>query len=156
MFKKILLALTVLMSVAACSRVEPNQAGVLMENYGRNGKTDFTVVSGLVWTVMPGTELYQVPLWEQRGKFEETVTLKASDNTDFSATPVYTFRVVKDRAVDVVFDNKQLGYGSEFIQSLQDNILEPKILDLMKEESRRYTTEELMAKRPSMAMRQLH
>lgn len=62
MFKKILLALAVLMSVAACSRVEPNQAGVLMENYGRNGKTDFTVVSGLVWTVMPGTELYQVPL----------------------------------------------------------------------------------------------
>lgn len=154
MFKKILLALAVLMSVAACSRVEPNQAGVLMENYGRNGKTDFTVVSGLVWTVMPGTELYQVPLWEQRGKFEETVTLKASDNTDFSATPVYTFRVVKDRAVDVVFDNKQLGYGSEFIRSLQDNILEPKILDLMKEESRRYTTEELMAKGGSLAFEQ--
>lgn len=103
---------------------------------------------------MPGTGLYQVPLWEQRGKFEETVTLKASDNTDFSATPVYTFRVVKDRAVDVVFDNKQLGYGSEFIQSLQDNILEPKILDLMKEESRRYTTEELMAKGGSLAFEQ--
>lgn len=61
---------------------------------------------------------------------------------------------MKDRAVDVVFDNKQLGYGSEFIQSLQDNILEPKILDLMKEESRKYTTEELMAKGGSLAFEQ--
>jgi hypothetical protein len=152
--KKYLTAIVIVLTLAACSRVEPNQAGVLMENYGRNGKSDFTVVSGRVWTIAPGTELYQVPLWEQRGKFEEAVTLKASDNTDFAATPVYTFRVTKDRAVDVVFDNKQLGYGSEFIQSLQDNILEPKILDLMKEESRRYTTEELMAKGGSLAFEQ--
>lgn len=152
--KKYLTAIAIVLTLGACSRVEPNQAGVLMENYGRNGKSDFTVVSGRVWTIAPGTELYQVPLWEQRGKFEEAVTLKASDNTDFAATPVYTFRVTKDRAVDVVFDNKQLGYGSEFIQSLQDNILEPKILDLMKEESRRYTTEELMAKGGSLAFEQ--
>lgn len=152
--KKFLTAIAMVLTLASCSRVEPNQAGVLMENYGRNGKSDFTVVSGRVWTIAPGTELYQVPLWEQRGKFEDAVTLKASDNTDFAATPVYTFRVTKDRAVDVVFDNKQLGYGSEFIQSLQDNILEPKILDLMKEESRRYTTEELMAKGGSLAFEQ--
>lgn len=152
--KKFLTAIAMVLTLTSCSRVEPNQAGVLMENYGRNGKSDFTVVSGRVWTISPGTELYQVPLWEQRGKFEDAVTLKASDNTDFAATPVYTFRVTKDRAVDVVFDNKQLGYGSEFIQSLQDNILEPKILDLMKEESRRYTTEELMAKGGSLAFEQ--
>ena len=154
MIKNLFIALFALVSIAACSRVEPNQAGVLMENYGRNGKSDFTIVNGVIWTIAPGTELYQVPLWEQRGKFEEAVTLKASDNTDFAATPVYTFRVMKDRAVDVVFDNKQLGYGSEFIQSLQDNILEPKILDLMKEESRKYTTEELMAKGGSLAFEQ--
>ena len=154
MIKNLFIALFALVSIVAYSRVEPNQAGVLMENYGRNGKSDFTIVSGVIWTIAPGTELYQVPLWEQRGKFEEAVTLKASDNTDFAATPVYTFRVMKDRAVDVVFDNKQLGYGSEFIQSLQDNILEPKILDLMKEESRKYTTEELMAKGGSLAFEQ--
>lgn len=152
--KKYLSILAFAVLLAACSRVEPNQAGVLMENYGRNGKADFSIVTGRVWTIAPGTELYQVPLWEQRGKFEEAVTLKASDNTDFSATPVYTFRVVKERAIDVVFDNKQLGYGAEFIQSLQDNILEPKILDLMKEESRKYTTEELMAKGGSLAFEQ--
>lgn len=141
-------------SLGSCSRVEPNQAGVLMENYGRNGKADFSVVVGRVWTLMPGTELYQVPLWEQRGSFENPLSLKASDNTEFKAAPVYSFRVMKERAVDVVFDNKQLGYGEVFIQALQDNILEPKIHDLMKEESRKYSTDELMAKGGSLNFEQ--
>lgn len=140
--------------LAACSRVEPNQAGVLMENYGRNGKEDFTIVSGRVWTMMPGTQLYQVPLWEQRGKFDNGLSLKAADNTDFAVTPVYSFRIIRDRAVDVVFDNKQLGTGKDFIQSLQDNILEPKIHDLMKEESRKFTTDELMASGGSLMFEQ--
>lgn len=141
-------------TLAACSRVEPNQAGVLMENYGRNGKSDFSIVVGRVWTMSPGTELYQVPLWEQRGEFKEYLTLKAADNTEFRARPMYSFRVIKSRAVDVVFDNKQLGAGDNFIESLEDNILEPKIFDLMKEESRRYTTDELMAKGGSLMFEQ--
>lgn len=147
-------ALAILISLSACSRVEPNQAGVLMENYGRNGKADFSIVTGRVWTIAPGTELYQVPLWEQRGQFEEPLVLKAADNTEFAATPVYSFRVVKDRAVDVVFDNKQLGSGDSFVDSLEDNILEPKVYDIMKEESRRYTTDELMAKGGSLMFEQ--
>ena len=60
--KKSLKIMALAMFLAACSRVEPNQAGVLMENYGRNGKADFTIVTGRVWTIAPGTELYQVPL----------------------------------------------------------------------------------------------
>lgn len=152
--KALVLTLAATAALAACSRVEPNQAGVLMENYGRNGKADFTIVTGRVWTIAPGTELYQVPLWEQRGKFDEATSLKAADNTEFSATPVYSFRVVKERAVDVVFDNKQLGTGDSFIGSLQDNILEPKIYDLMKEESRKFTTDELMAKGGSLNFEQ--
>lgn len=62
--------------------------------------------------------------------------------------------MVKERAVDVVFDNKQLGTGDSFIGSLQDNILEPKIYDLMEEESRKFTTDELMAKGGSLHFEQ--
>lgn len=46
---------------ASCERVAPNYAGVLMENYGKNGKDDFKVVSGKVSVFEPGTELFQVP-----------------------------------------------------------------------------------------------
>ncbi len=130
---------------ASCERVAPNYAGVLMENYGKQGKEDFKVVSGKVSTWELGTELFQVPLFDQRGEFSEPVTLKAADNTEFSARPTYSYKVMKNRAIDVVFDNKHIGSGNDFMSSLEDNILEPRIYDLIKEESRKHKTDSLMA-----------
>ena len=135
----------------SCERVAPNYAGVLMENYGKAGKSDFSIVKGRVNKLSPGTELFQVPLWEQRASFDDNnaqskvLHLKASDNTDFTSKPIYSFRVIENRAIDVVFENKHLGSGEDFMTSLENNILETKIYDLMKEESRKYTTDELMA-----------
>lgn len=136
---------------ASCERVAPNYAGVLMENYGKNGKDDFKVVSGKVSVFEPGTELFQVPLFDQRGEFAKPVTLKAADNTEFTACPTYSYKVIKNRAIDVVFDNKHIDRAETdngkdgFMQSLEDNILEPRIYDLIKEESRKYKTDTLMA-----------
>lgn len=143
--KKISLAILLVLSLSACERVAPNYAGVLMENYGKDGKNDFSIVKGRVNTLSPGSELFQVPLWEQRAGFERGISLKAADNTAFTSSPIYSFKVIEKRAIDVVFDNKQLGNGSDFIKSLQDNILETKILDIMKEASRTYSTDDLMA-----------
>lgn len=129
----------------SCERVAPNYAGVLMENFGKDGKNDFSVVVGRVNVMAPGTELFQVPLFDQRGQFEKATTLKASDNTEFTVKPMYTYRVIKNRAVDVVFDNKHLGSGEDFMTSLEDNILEPRIIDIINEESRKCKTDALMA-----------
>ena len=136
---------------ASCERVAPNYAGVLMENFGKEGKNDFKIVSGRVSTWEIGSELFQVPLFDQRGEFSEPVTLKAADNTEFSDRPTYSYKVIKNRAIDVVFDNKHIDKADTergkdgFMQSLEDNILEPRIYDLVKEESRKYKTDSLMA-----------
>ena len=144
--KTLLILLTSMMFLFSCQRVAPNYAGVLMENYGKAGKSDFSIVTGRVSTSFsPGTELFQVPLWEQRAGYDKESHLKAADNTAFTAKPQYSYRVIKDRAIDVVFDNKQLGSGNEFMKSLEDNILETRMYDIMKEESRMYTTDSLMA-----------
>lgn len=149
--KFILMALVAVIAFSSCERVAPNYAGVLMENYGKDGKSDFKVVSGKVSTIEWGTELFQVPLFDQRGEFAEPVTLKAADNTEFKAKPTYSYKVIKERAIDVVFDNKHIDKAETesgkdgFMQSLEDNILEPRIYDLIKEESRKYTTDSLMA-----------
>lgn len=142
--KFLMLAMLSAMVFSSCERVAPNYAGVLMENWGKDGKDDFTIRTGRVWTFSPGTELFQVPLFDQRGEFEEKVTLKAADNTEFDARPAYSYRVVKTRAIDIVFDNKHID-GGDFMESLENNILEPRIYDLIKEESRKYKTETLMA-----------
>lgn len=148
--KMILLAIVAVM-FASCERVAPNYAGVLMENFGKSGKADFSLVSGRVYTASPGTELFQVPLFDQRGEFKDGVTLKAADNTEFKARPCYSYKVIKNRAIDIVFDNKHIdkaeteGGKDGFMQSLEDNILEPRIYDLIKEESRKHKTDSLMA-----------
>lgn len=147
----ILMALVAVVAFSSCERVAPNYAGFLMENYGKEGKSDFKVVSGKVSTWEWGTELFQVPLFDQRGEFAEAVTLKAADNTEFKARPTYSYKVIKERAIDVVFDNKHIDKAETesgkdgFMQSLEDNILEPRIYDLIKEESRKHKTDSLMA-----------
>lgn len=155
--KFILMALVAVIAFSSCERVAPNYAGVLMENYGKDGKSDFKVVSGKVSTIEWGTELFQVPLFDQRGEFAEPVTLKAADNTEFKAKPTYSYKVIKERAIDVVFDNKHIDKAETesskdgFMQSFEDNILEPRIYDLIKEESRKHTTDSLMANGGSLA-----
>lgn len=156
-FKVLLAAVAMLPWLTSCERVAPNYAGVLMENFGKEGKSDFRIVSGRVSTWEVGTELFQVPLFDQRGEFAEAVVLKAADNTEFTARPAYSYKVIKDRAVDVVFDNKHIDRADTpsgkdgFMQSLEDNILEPRIYDLVKEESRKYKTDTLMADGGSLA-----
>jgi hypothetical protein len=101
---------------------------------------------GKVSTVSPGTELFQVPAFEQRADFGDRVLhLKASDNTEFSAKPLYSYKVIESRVVDLVFQNSRLGSGEAFMSALENNVLEPHVYDLIKEESRKYSTDTLMA-----------
>lgn len=139
-----------LTALTSCERVAPNYIGVLMENYGKSGKSDFSTTKGRVNVLSPGSELFQVPLWEQRATFEDAVKLQASDQTAFNSKPNYTYSVIESRAVDVVFQNKQLNGGEKFMKALEDNILETKIYDIMKEESRKYLTDTLMARGGSL------
>jgi len=150
MKKLVLLALGVVL-LTSCERVAPNYYGVLMENYGKNGKDDYTKQQGRVSTMSPGTELFQVPAWEQRGVFtdeegnDRTLQIKAADNTAFTSKPLYSYKVIQAKVVDVVFQNARLGSGDDFMTALQDNVLEPRIYDIIKEASRSYTTDALMA-----------
>lgn len=145
-FRNALFILAVALFTASCSRVAPNYQGVLMESFGQNGKSDFSLVKGRVWTASPGTELFQVPLYDQRGNFKEQVKLKASNNTEFSASPKYSYRVIESRAIDIAFAGSRLsGDGEEMLDAIEDDILEPRIDDLIKEFSRSYHTDSLMA-----------
>ena len=92
--------------VISCSRVEPNYEGVLMENYGRNGKEDFSTVSGRQWTFFPGVELYQVPMFETSGD-PQAVQVSAKDAGVFTVDPSYQYQPIRGKGVDIVF-NKQV------------------------------------------------
>lgn len=151
----VLIAAFALFTLTSCERVAPNYYGVLMENYGKNGKSDYSRQQGRVGTMSPGTELFQVPAYEQRANFgENALHLKAADNTEFTAKPLYSYRAIEGRVVDLVFQNARLGSGSDFMKALEDNVLEPHIYDLIKEESRKYITDTLMANGGSLRFEQ--
>jgi len=158
--KKVMLLVLGVMLLVSCERVAPNYYGVLMENYGKNGKSDYTKQQGKVNVMSPGTELFQVPAWEQRGQFSDdegkdrVLQVKAADNTAFTSKPLYSYKVIENRIVDVVFQNSRLGSGNNFMEALQDNVLEPRIYDIIKEASRSYTTEQLMANGGSLKFEQ--
>jgi hypothetical protein len=147
----VLICAIALLTFASCERVAPNYYGVLMENYGKSGKSDYSKQQGNVPTYYLGTELFQVPAFEQRAEFsnddgtKRVLVLKAADNTQFTANPLYSYKAKEDRVVDLVFQNARLGSGENFMRNLENNILEPHIYDLIKEESRKYTTDTLMA-----------
>lgn len=153
-------ALAILVSFSSCSRVDPNHVGVQMVNYGKNGKSDYTLQKGLVWTVLPGTKLFEIPTWEQKGEFTEEnsegdeiqkiIHLKSSDNTEFSTRITYSYCIVEESAVDVVFNNSHLGSGSDFLEKLEDNVLEVRIYDILKETSREFSTDYLMSQGGSL------
>lgn len=152
---KLILGILFILTFASCERVAPNYYGVLMENYGKNGKDDYSRQQGRVSTMGLGTELFQVPGFEQRANFgDQMLRLKAADNTEFSAKPLYSYKAIENRIVDLVFQNARLGSGSSFMTSLEDNVLEPLIYDLIKEESRKYITDTLMANGGSLKFEQ--
>lgn len=145
------ITLLAIIFLSSCDRVAPNYFGVLMENYGKNGKEDYSKQQGRVNVMFsPGSELFQVPAFEQRAEFsnedgsKRTLQLKASDNTEFTANPLYSYKVMPTKVVDLVFQNSRLGNGEDFMRALENNVLEPHIYDLIKEESRKYSTDTLM------------
>jgi hypothetical protein len=143
--KKLLGLLMLVVVLASCSRVEPNYEGVLMENYGRNGKSDFHVVSGKQWTMAPGTQLYQVPMFEASGD-AEAVTVSAMDAGQFSVDPVYQYQPLRGKGIDIVFNYKHLGVDEPevMLNNVEASILNRIVVNAYREEARNYTTDSLM------------
>jgi hypothetical protein len=84
--KKVLVLLVGVLFLGSCHRPEPNYEGVLMTVYGRNGIESFKVVTGAQGILGPGTELYQVPMFEQKADVD-AVRVSAKDAGVFTIDP---------------------------------------------------------------------
>ena len=52
-FKLFLMIVVLIATFTSCERVAPNYQGVLMENFGKNGKSDFSLQKGIRPTARP-------------------------------------------------------------------------------------------------------
>lgn len=146
----LLTAVGVTILLAGCGTVvEPNYGGVLMQNYGKAGKSDYSEVSGRVSTWGLGTQLFQVPLWQQRAQVEDTLHMQDAKNNEMKCYPKYAYTITKGKLVDVVFNNSQIANensrsGSDFLKNVENNVLETAIYDIVKEQSRKHIADSLM------------
>jgi hypothetical protein len=141
---KIAMLFSVIASMSSCNEwVKPNHEGVMMEDYGKNGKSDFHRVSGKVSTWTAGTELFQVPLYEQKGEYGDKLTISSTDNTDFFVSPIYTYRAKAGEGVNIVFNYKHLGQNID-LDMIEDQVLDSRIKDVSREISNSLSDEQLM------------
>jgi hypothetical protein len=141
--KFLALATILATTFASCNRPEPNYEGVLMTDYGRNGIESFKVVTGAQGPLGPGSELYQVPMFEQKSDVD-AVRVSAKDAGIFTVDPTYTYQVTRTKGPNVVLNYKHLGTGDEFLDNVENNVLNKLVTDTFREEARNYTTDSLM------------
>jgi len=127
----------------SCNRPEPNYEGVLMTDYGRNGIESFKTVTGAQGILGPGSELYQVPMWEQKADCE-AIRVSAKDAGIFTVDPSYTYQASRNKGPLIVLNYKHLGSGDDFLKSVENASLDKLVTDTFREEARNYTTDGLM------------
>lgn len=137
------LCLILSITLFSCNRPEPNYEGVLMTDYGRNGIKSFTVVTGAQGILGPGTELYQVPMFEQKSDVD-AVNISAKDAGIFTVDPTYTYQVTRTMGPNIVLNYKHLGTGDDFLDNVEANVLNKLAIDTYRETARNYTTDSLM------------
>lgn len=129
----------------SCNRPEPNYEGVLMTDYGRNGIESFKVVTGAQGLLGPGSELYEVPMWEQKGD-PETVQITTKDAGTFTVDPAYTYSPIRGKGPNIVLDYKNYNVHNpdDFFELVESNILNKRVTDAYRETARNYTTDSIM------------
>ena len=143
--KKMIILFSVIASLAGCNRPEPNYEGVLMTEYGRNGINSFKIVTGAQGILGPGSELYQVPMWEQAGD-PDLVAITAKDAGVFTVDPSYTYTPIRGKGAEIVFNykNYRIQDPETFFDNVEANVLNKRVTDAYREEARNYTTDSLM------------
>ena len=143
--KKMIFLFSVIASLVGCNRPEPNYEGVLMTEYGRNGINSFKIVTGVQGMLGPGSELYQVPMWEQAGD-PDVVEITAKDAGVFTVDPSYTYTPIRGKGAEIVFNykNYRIQDPETFFDNVEANVLNKRVTDAYREEARNYTTDSLM------------
>ena len=143
--KKMIFLFSVIASLVGCNRPEPNYEGVLMTEYGRNGINSFKIVTGAQGMLGPGSELYQVPMWEQAGD-PDIVEITAKDAGVFTVDPSYTYTPIRGKGAEIVFNykNYRIQDPETFFDNVEADVLNKRVTDAYREEARNYTTDSLM------------
>lgn len=116
-----------------------------MVNYGSNGRSDYSSVTGNQGVLGPGSELFQVPMYEQTADVD-SITVRTKDGGAFTTDPKYTYEPIRGTGVDIIFNYKHVGAtGDEaMMDNIENRVLSPLVLNAYRDVARLYTTDSMM------------
>ena len=146
--KKSILVLIAAIGFFACNRPEPSYEGVLMTNYGKDGLSSFNVCTGAQGPLGPGSELYQVPMWEQMAD-PDSYAITTKNSGVFTIDPRYQYEAIRGQGPSIIFNYKRYSSndGDEFMNAIESNILNIVVQNAYQETAGKYTTDSLMNNR---------
>lgn len=142
-FIDLILGLMILFVLTSCEWVKPEYEGVLMENCGKNGLSDFKIVSGKVNTMGFCTELIKVPMFEQPGDVT-AMEVTTKDGGVFDIDPSYVYSAQRGKGPEIAFTYRQFSDTDDFLDQIESNILNRRVVNVYREEARNFTTDSLM------------
>lgn len=148
MLKKLLISAAVIFSTfsfVGCEPVQPNEIGVLVQNYGKDPEKDYSVTAGRVMTIAPGTSLYKLTAAEQRSQFESAIIIKSADGTQFSVSPRYSYRIDRAKATTVVREYSKIFNEGNDLKEVEKLSLNPAVTDIVRDIIGRTTSTDLMS-----------
>lgn len=137
-------------SFVGCSKVQPNEIGVLITNYGADPVKDYNVVYGKVINFAPSTTLYTMPGQEQRSEPTKAIINKSSNGTEFTVLPSYSYRIDPKQATTVIrkysgIFKEEGSDTSKALDKVEKDSLNPAINDVIKQVLQNTSSEELMS-----------
>lgn len=140
----LILTIAASMQSCACERVPPNYEGVLIQDCGQDGMEDFKLVKGRVNTMGYCTELVKVPMFEQKGDIPK-INVTTNDGGVFTVDPNYAYQPIRNKAKEIAFHYQQYkGDEGSFLDNIETNILNPRIVNVYIETARLFDTDSLM------------
>jgi hypothetical protein len=143
----LIVAMLTILTLSSCSnwnRPQPDEIGVLMENYGREGIKSFKVVTGGQGILLWDEELYRIPAWLQSGDPKE-MSIVSKNVGSFYIDPAYTYKADRLRGNSLVYEYRNYAKDpTTFFENIEKMILDKKVTDAYREEARNYTTDSLM------------
>lgn len=130
--------------LCGCPLVNPSYEGVLMTNCGKNGISDFKIVSGRVndWGVCD--DLFIVPMFQQEGDMEPVELTLAGGAKGFFVKPEYRYKAMRNKGPEIVYENNRFGSGDDFLDNVEDQVLEGRIREQVIDIARGYDPDSLL------------
>ena len=138
------IAITMLMSLSSCERVDAGHEGILVNLYGSDkGVNDVSLVTGAVWYNPFTQNVYEYPTFVQTVDYP-AFTINAKDGSEFTVDPTISLKITDGQAAPIF---------RKYRKDVPDIINGPlfnHVKDAFRIQLNKFTTDEIVSMRDSL------